>query len=377
MSASVLSPVLRRQTAVLRWRKAVSRQNSKLKYMKRRDLLKSMATLPFLAQSVLSENRSFSNNKKLIKPKRLSKGDTVAVIAPSSGISPEEFDKALQNMADLGFKTKVGKSARNIKGFLAGTDKERLDDLHQAFADKEVNAVWCVRGGYGASRFLPDLDFNLIRKNPKVFIGYSDITALHTAIYQNCGLVTFHGPVAASTYSDYAKKHVVNVLMNPSAPYKIELSPDNIAKESNLFKTETITKGKCRGKLIGGNLSLLTAMAGTPSGLRNTKGKILFTEDVGEQPYRIDRMLTQLRQSIDLRQLAGIALGVFEDCNPKDPNSQSLIEVIKDRLGDLKIPVIYGLSFGHIRDQFTLPIGIEAELDTENATMTFLETSVI
>ena len=344
--------------------------------MKRRDLLKSMATIPFLAQSVLSETRVSANNRKLIKPKRLSKGDTVAVIAPSSGVEAEGFGKALQNMADLGFKTKVGKSARSIKGFLAGTDKERLDDLHQAFADKEVNAIWCVRGGYGASRFLPDLNFNLIKKNPKILIGYSDITALHTAIYQNCGLVTFHGPVAASTYSDYAKKHVVNVLMNPSAPYKIELSPDNIAKESNLFKTEIITKGKCRGKLIGGNLSLLTAMAGTPFGMRDPKGKILFAEDVGEQPYRIDRMLTQLRQSIDMRQLAGIALGVFEDCNPKSTGTQSLMDVLKDRLGDLGIPVIYGLSFGHIRDQFTLPVGIEAELDTENATMTFLESGV-
>ena len=338
--------------------------------------MKSAAALPFLAQSVLSENREFTGRKNTIKPKRLVIGETVAVIAPSSGVEAAGFEKALQNLADLGFKTKVGKSARNIKGFLAGTDKERLDDLHQAFADKEVNAIWCVRGGYGASRFLPDLDFNLIKKNPKILIGYSDITALHLAIHQNTGLVTFHGPVAASTYSDYAKKHVVNVLMNPPAPYKIELSPDNIAKESNLFKTETITKGKARGKLIGGNLSLLTAMAGTPFALRDTKGKILFTEDVGEQPYRVDRMLTQLRQTIDLRQLAGIALGVFEDCNPKDTNSQSLIEVIKDRLGDLGIPVIYGLSFGHIRDQFTLPIGIEAELDTENATMTFLETGV-
>ena len=336
-----------------------------------------MATIPFLAQSVLSETRVASSDKKLIKPKRLSKGETVAVITPSSGVEAEGFSKALQNMADLGFKTKVGKSARNIKGFLAGTDKERLDDLHQAFADKEVNAIWCVRGGYGAMRFLPDLDFNLIKKNPKILIGYSDITALHLAIHQNTGLVTFHGPVAASTYSDYAKKHVVNVLMNPSAPYKIELSPDNIAKESNLFKTETITKGKARGKLIGGNLSLLTAMAGTPFGLRDTKGKILFTEDVGEQPYRIDRMLTQLRQSIDMKQLAGIALGVFEDCNPKSNDTQSLMDVLKDRLGDLGIPVVYGLSFGHIRDQFTLPVGIEAEFDTETATMTFLESGVI
>ncbi|MDQ3041970.1 MAG: LD-carboxypeptidase [Acidobacteriota bacterium] len=346
--------------------------------MKRRELLKGAAMLPFLAQLVFGENRRSSSDRKIIKPKRLAKGDTVAVIAPSSGVAPEAFEKAVQNLSDLGFKTKTGKSARARTGFLAGTDRQRLDDLHQAFGDAEIKAVWCVRGGYGVSRFLPDLDFNLIKKNPKIFIGYSDITALHTAIHQNTGLVTFHGPVAASTYSDYVKNHVVNVLMNPSAPYKIELSPANIAKESNLFKTQTITPGKCRGELIGGNLSLLTALAGTPFALRNMKGKLLFIEDVGEQPYRIDRMLTQLRQTIDLRQLAGIALGIFEDCNPKDATaSQSLIEVLKDRLGDLGIPVIYGLSFGHIRDQFTLPIGIEAELDTEKATMTFLETGVV
>jgi muramoyltetrapeptide carboxypeptidase len=346
--------------------------------MKRRELLKGAAMLPFLTQLVFGKNRRSSSDRKIIKPKRLAKGDTVAVIAPSSGVAPEAFEKALQNLSGLGLKTKTGKSARARAGFLAGTDRQRLDDLHQAFGDAEIKAVWCVRGGYGVSRLLPDLDFNLIKKNPKIFIGYSDITALHTAIHQNTGLVTFHGPVAASTYSDYVKNHVVNVLMNPSAPYKIELSPANIAKESNLFKTQTITPGKCRGGLIGGNLSLLTAMAGTPFALRNMKGKLLFIEDVGEQPYRIDRMLTQLRQTIDLRRLAGIALGIFEDCNPKDATaSQSLIEVLKDRLGDLGIPVIYGLSFGHIRDQFTLPIGIEAELDTEKATMTFLETGVV
>jgi muramoyltetrapeptide carboxypeptidase len=345
--------------------------------MKRRELLKGLGTLPVLAQTVFSQRRTSSKVKKIVKPKRLKTGDTVGVIAPASGVSPEDFEKALQNLADLGLKTKVGKYVRAQNGFLAGTDGQRLADLHWAFADKEIDAVWCVRGGYGVSRLLPAVDFNLIKRNPKIFIGYSDITALHVAIYQNCGFATFHGPVAASTFSDYAKNYVAGVLMNPSAPYKIELSPDNIAKESNLFKTEVITKGICRGKLLGGNLSLLTALAGTPFGLRNTRGKILFIEDVNEQPYRVDRMFTQLRQSINLRQLAGIALGVFADCEAKDEGSQSLIEVVKDRLGDLKIPVIYGLSFGHIRDQFTLPIGIEAELDTENATMTFLETSVI
>ncbi len=344
--------------------------------MQRRELLKSAVILPFLANSIFSKNSSYSSGKKTIKPPRLVKGDTVSVIAPASSATAESFEKTLQNLADLGLQTKVGKHARAVNGFLAGTDRERLEDFHQAFADKEVKAVWCVRGGYGASRFLPNLDFKLIERNPKILIGYSDITALHLAIHQNTGLVTFHGPVASSTFSDYAKNHVVNVLMNPFAPYKIKISPDNAAKESNLYKTELITKGKCRGKLIGGNLSLLSALAGTPFALRNTKGKILFIEDVGEQPYRIDRMLTQLLQSVDFKQLAGIALGIFEDCNPKDVNSQSLMDVLKDRLGNLGIPVIYGLSFGHIRDQFTLPVGIEAELDTENAAMTFLETSV-
>ena len=346
--------------------------------MKRRELLKGLAALPFLAKSIFGENRQYSLGKnKSINPKRLKIGDTVGIIAPSSGISDTEFAKALQNMTDLGFKTKVGKYTKTVNGFIAGTDKERLEDLHWAFADKEINAVWCIRGGYGATRFLPAIDFNLIKKNPKIFIGYSDITALHTAIHQNTGLVTFHGPVATSTYSDYAKKHVVNTLMNPSAPYKIELSPDNIAKESKLFKTEVITKGKAHGKLIGGNLSLLTAMAGTPFALRNTKGKILFIEDVGEKPYRLDRMFVQLKQSVNLNELAGIALGIFEDCNPPDDKSQTVIDVVRDHLGNLGIPVIYGLSFGHIRDQFTLPIGIEAEMDTENATMTFLETGVV
>lgn len=345
--------------------------------MKRRDLLKGAALLPFLAQTFFSQKRRVSNAAKIIKPKRLRHGDTVAVIAPSSGVSAEEIEKALWNLDDLGLKTKVGNSARARNGFLAGTDNERLNDLHRAFADKEVRAVWCARGGYGAARFLPEINFNLIRKNPKILVGYSDITALHTAIYQNAGLVTFHGPVAASTFSDYTKNHAVNVLMNPSASYKIELAPENVADESNLFRTETITGGKCRGELIGGNLSLLAALTGTPFALRNIKGKILFIEDVNEQPYRVDRMLTQLKQSVDLRQLAGVALGVFEGCNPRDENSQSLIGVLKDRLGDLRIPVIYGLSFGHVRDQFTLPIGIKAELDAENATLTFLETAVI
>lgn len=280
-------------------------------------------------------------------------------------------------MNDLGFKVKLGKYATAINGFLAGTDAQRVEDIHWAFSDKEIDAIWCVRGGYGLSRILPQIDYRLIKRNPKVFIGYSDITALHLAIHQNTGLVTFHGPVASSTYSDYPKKHIVNTLMELVVPARIEISSDNAAKNTLLYKTEVITNGTARGRLIGGNLSLLSALAGTPYGLRIIKGKILFAEDVGEKPYRIDRMLTQLRQSVNLRDLAGIALGIFEGCEAPDDKSQTVIDVVKDQLGGLGIPVIYGLSFGHIRDQFTLPIGVKAELDVQSASLTLLESGVV
>jgi muramoyltetrapeptide carboxypeptidase len=312
----------------------------------------------------------------MTKPKRLQAGDTVALISPSSGIEPERIDAAIANMADLGLKVKLGRSARKLNGFLAGTDAERLADLHEAFADKEVNGIWCIRGGYGATRYLPLIDFRLIKKNPKVFIGYSDITALLVSIHQRTGLVTFHGPAAASTFSGYTRTNVVNVLMTPQVPHKIEVSPDNTANETSVYKTKTVTKGTARGKLIGGNLSLIAAMSGTPYALEKTKGSILFIEDVGEAPYRIDRMLTQLRQAVDLRKCAGIACGIFSGCERKDDLSQSLIDVIKDRLGDIGIPVVYGLSFGHIRDQFTMPLGVKAKLDADNATLTLLESGV-
>ena len=314
---------------------------------------------------------------KITKPKRLSKGDAVALITPASGVEADVFERAMLNIQDLGFRVKIGKNARLKNGFLAGNDRERVEDLHAAFADKSIKAIWCVRGGYGVTRILPSVDFNLIRKNPKVFIGYSDITALHTAIYQNTGLITFHGPVAISSYSDYVRKNLLNVISNPSKNYKIEISQVNAEKEDGTYKTRTITSGKAVGELIGGNLSLLAAMAGTSSALKNVKGKILIMEDVGEAPYRIDRMLTQLLQSVDMRSLSGIALGIFSGCEAKDENSQTLMEVIKDRLGNLGIPVVYGLSFGHIGDQCTLPVGIKAELDAEKATVTLLEAAVV
>jgi muramoyltetrapeptide carboxypeptidase len=353
--------------------------------MKRRTILRGMAFTPFINQNILDNSniQDIVNQelmlKKTMKPKRLKLGDTLGVIAPSSALPEHVVTKALANLEGLGFKLKLGKYIREKNGYLAGSDSQRVEDIHWAFSDNEVDAVWCLRGGYGATRILPNIDYNIIKKNPKIFIGYSDITAFHVAIYQKTGLVTFHGPVGTSEYNDFTKSNALNILMNPTPQYKLESAAENLKNESNLFKMEVITSGKCKGKLIGGNLSLLSAMDGTPYGLKNLKGKILFMEDIEERPYRIDRMLTQMLQSHDFKQLAGIALGVFEGCNPKpEENSLSLIECLKDRLGNLGIPVIYGLSFGHINHQFTLPMGIEAELNTEGGgSFALLESAVV
>ncbi|MFM9904477.1 MAG: LD-carboxypeptidase [Pyrinomonadaceae bacterium] len=347
--------------------------------MNRRDILKSAAIASVIGATGFTnvEARPTSTRAKAIRPMRLKAGDTVAVIAPSSGASAEAFERALANVASLGLKAKVGKFARGTNDFLSGTDKERLSDLHWAFMDAEIDGVWCVRGGSGAPRLLPDIDYALIRKNPKVFIGFSDITALHIAISQQTGLITFHGPVASSDLSEYPKTNLANTVMTPVENYKIVPSQYNISQASALFKPNVITPGRARGRLMGGNLSLLAALAGTPYALRDLKGAILFAEDINEPPYKIDRLFTQLRQSCDLRQLAGVALGVFSsDQAATDSVTASTQRVLKDRLGDLGIPVVSGLSFGHIRDNCTLPVGIEAELDTATATITLLESAV-
>ena len=340
-------------------------------------MIKGAALLPLIGGSALA-NTKMVRSPKIIKPKRLRAGDTIAVIAPSSSASAEAFERALANVATLGMKAKVGKYARGSNDFFSGTDKERLHDLHWAFSDKEINGVWCVRGGSGAPRLLPDIDYSLIKKNPKIFIGYSDITALHMAISQQTGLVTFHGPVASSEFSDYTKANFVNTVMNGTTNHKIMPSEFNVSQASALFKPNVITPGKARGRLVGGNLSLLSALAGTPYALRDVKGAILFAEDINEPPYKVDRLFTQLRQSCDMRSLAGVALGVFSSSqSATDAETALTLKVLKDRLGDLGIPVISGLSFGHIRDNCTLPMGVEAELDTAKASISIAGSPVI
>jgi muramoyltetrapeptide carboxypeptidase len=310
------------------------------------------------------------------KPKRLREGATVALIAPASPASDEKIIKALANLAALGYNVCEGDSLRARYGYLAGKDEARLADLHWAFSDPDVDAVWCVRGGYGVTRLLPHVDYDLIRKHPKPFIGFSDVTALHIAIGQKTGLVTFHGPVAASDFPENTLQHFRAMLVNPQPGYLLRTPDAEESLPDDAFRPFSIVPGTASGKLTGGNLSLLAALAGTefePS----FRQKIVFIEDVGEQPYRIDRLLTQLLQATDLNQAAGIALGVFAECGPKNTEfSLSLPETLRDRLGNLGIPVLYGLPFGHVAHQATFPYQIDARLDANNQTLTLLETGV-
>lgn len=347
--------------------------------MKRTEFLTALGST-LVASSPTIKNTSIPSEMlqaKLIKPKRLKAGDLVTLITPSSSVNDAIIQRAVKNIESLGFRTKLGKYVSEAHGYLAGSEKNRLEDLHNAFSDKETSAVWCIRGGYGAARLLPNLDFKLIRNNPKILIGYSDITALHLAIHQNCNLVTFHGPVGNSDFNDFTKDNVCAVLTGDTPTIKFTLSEEQLKKESVLYKPEVINDGICKGELIGGNLSLVSAAAGTPYGIKTLKNKLLFLEDIEERPYRIDRMLVQVLQSLNFSECQGIAMGIFEGCTANETEkSLTLMECFKELYAPLKQPIIYGLSFGHVSQQITLPYGIEAELNTFDKTLTLLQSAV-
>ena len=354
--------------------------------MKRRDFLTTASAAAALAAlkpvsafgktNILSEKKT----KEIIKPKRLKKGDTIGLIAPGSFIDEKELEESIKNLEDLGFKTVHTKNILARYGYLGGTDKQRASDVNEMFSRKDVDGIVSVRGGYGCTRILPMLDYKMIKNNPKVLVGYSDITALLFGIFKETGLVCFHGPVGISTFNEYSIDNFKYVLMEPQ-PKLTLFDADESNNKNNAYKPVTIRSGKATGQLVGGNLSLVVSVIGTPYDV-DTNGKIIFIEEVGEEPYRIDRMLTQMLEAGKFKNAAGVACGVFAHCTPKSSesgidNSLSVIEVLFDRLYDLGIPVAYGMSFGHINNKFTLPFGINAEFDSLAQTLTLLEPAVL
>ncbi|MEP1742281.1 MAG: LD-carboxypeptidase [Kangiellaceae bacterium] len=343
----------------------------------RRNFIKATIATSLLATIPLS-GLAISASGPKIKPKRLKPGDTIGLIAPSSNTwENEEIDFAMDVLRSFGFKVKPGEHLYKRHGYLAGEDKQRASDVNKMFADKGVDAVYCLRGGYGSPRILPHLDYDLIKKNPKVIVGYSDVTALLNAIYSKTNLVTFHGPIAKQNFTDYTLKNFKKVLFSPQANIELATPPVFEAKEGQAEKDNrliTVTPGKATGQLIGGNLSLMVKLVGTPFE-PSYKNKILFLEDVEEQPYRVDGMLTHLLIAGRLKQLAGIVFGKCTDCEAKGA-SLSLEQVIQDRLGNLNIPVLKGVMIGHIDDMATIPVGAIATLDASRKRLTLNETAV-
>ena len=303
------------------------------------------------------------------------------MVAPSAAPNePERIRFAIDTVESLGFKVKPGAHLFDREGYLAGSDAARADDLNTMFADDGVDAIWCVRGGYGASRILPALDYALMQRKPKALIGYSDITALHVAIHRHAGLVTFHGPVAFRAFTPYSLGELKRVLWTGETPVRLGGPPPFERAEGRVDwenRVATLVPGRARGRLLGGNLCLMSHLCGTPY-FPDLRGAILFLEDVEEAYYRIDRMLTQLWLSGALAGVAGVAFGKFTNCSssPFFLQNRPLDDILAERCRALGVPAVSGIMVGHIEDQTTLPVGCLAELDADAGTLTLLEPGV-
>lgn len=309
-----------------------------------------------------------------IKPRRLRPGDTIGIIAPASPGDPELAAAGVRWLEAQGFRVRLGATVDQTQGYLSGPDELRAADINAMFAAPDIDGIICLRGGYGTMRLLELLDYSVIRAHPKAFIGYSDITALHISIGQRTGLVTFHGPMAASDMgkglSDYTWDCFWRALTAPQ-PLGPILNPPLVPPPV------CIADGSAQGPLAGGNLSLVAATLGTPYEI-DTRGKLLCLEEVGEAPYRIDRMLTQLLLAGKLQEAAGIVFDACAGCIDEDPSPGFTVEeVLRDRLGGLNKPVLYNLYFGHTADKATLPLGVTAILDTRAGGLTVTETATM
>lgn len=306
--------------------------------------------------------------------KKLKPGDTIGLIGPSGAVRKEgAVDRAIQYMQEMGFKVKVSESAHARYGYLAGTDEVRARDLNAMFADPQVDAIVCTRGGYGAMRMLDILDYETIRANPKIFVGFSDVTALNIAFLEKCGLVTFHGPMATSWNDDFPDGFTKDAFYRAVMEAKPLGALDNAP---GYHERRTVNSGCAEGVLVGGNLSLIAGTIGTPYEI-NTKDRILFIEEIGERTYCVDRMLTQLRLAGKFEDCAGVVFGDFNDCPVEYPEfGLTLEEVIRDVAAPCGKPIFTGLQAGHVSPKITVPLGVQCRMDADACTLEILESAV-
>lgn len=341
--------------------------------MQRRSVLLGMGAL---AASLALPHPTIAGATSSRKPPRLNLGDIVGLIEPA-GFSdgPEQVEAVKATIAAMGLVPRVGRHVASRFGYLAGTDAQRADDVNTMFADPEVKAIFAIRGGWGCARILPLLDWDVISANPKLLIGSSDITALHLAIAARAGFPTIHAPNAASSWRETSWNSLWRLAFTGETPLLENPQPEvTDASASPRLSPTTITPGLAKGRLLGGNLSVLSALIGTPW-LPDFDGAILFLEDTGESEYRIDRMMSQLALSGILDRVAGVILGQYTRCSSNVPDyiGFTVPEILQQYLAPLGVPALYGANIGHIANQLAMPLSVEAELDASAATIRILE----
>lgn len=302
----------------------------------------------------------------LRKPPRLHRGDVIGVISPAAAVQAEAFRHGCDTLEQLGFTVRVGEHVLDRHRFFAGSDADRAAELTSMFLDPTVCAIFCARAGYGSGRLLPLLDLSSLTRRPKIFLGFSDVTFLLNAFVQDADMVCFHGPLTAGQFANglsrLSLEHLLNLFMTDKSGASVSF-------------THVLSEGQAEGRLIGGCLSILAATLGTPFSIQ-TDGAVLFIEDTGERPYRIDRMLTQLKQAGKLENLAGVIFGEMHECYEPANDPSLLMAVLVDIFADYTYPVGFGLPAGHGGENFTLPLGVNVRLDTVRRTLTFLEAAV-
>jgi muramoyltetrapeptide carboxypeptidase len=336
----------------------------------------ALAAMTLASASGLKAGNFSGIQAERILPPRLKKGDLIGLVTPGSSVTEEQLTACVTQLEEMGFRTTYKDSVLSEYGYFAGKDQERADELMEMFSRDDVDGIWCVRGGYGSIRILDLLDYEQIRKHPKVFIGYSDITALTTSIYQETGLVTFHGPVGTSDFNRFTTKSLQKVLLDPAVSYKFPYKREKGTRDNPEFDRYTLSGGTAEGLLTGGNISVLDSMIGTRFE-PNFENRIAYLEEIGEKTYRVDKMVYHLLSGTNLKQAAGIVMGVFGDCNINEEPTLSLKVALDDLLIPLGIPVSYGLSFGHIKRMLTIPSGIRAVLDANKNSFSLLEPAVV
>jgi muramoyltetrapeptide carboxypeptidase len=325
-----------------------------------------LAALATQIQPIYGQGNVYPNT--IIKPPHLQLGDTVGLIAPAGIVTAKDIEETKQAFATLGLNVKLGAHVLDRYGYLAGKDSDRAKDINTMFADNSVKGIIAIRGGWGCNRILPLLNYPLIRSHPKIIMGYSDITSLLLAITARSRVVTFHGPVSTSTWNEFTVGYLKRILFQAEA-----VTMQNLNTSEGQVKV--ISPGRAKGKLVGGNLSVLAAMVGS-SYLPSCYKKILFVEDIGEDIYRIDRMLTQLKNAGIMNSISGFIFGQCTNCALGDEPSFSLMQVLQQHIRPLSIPAWYGSMIGHIKDKFTIPLGVDVEIDANAGTIKMLESSV-